>query len=336
MQAGKIIYLSTEIKMKKKRILSGAQPSGLLHIGNYFGMIRRMIDFQDSSDLFCFIANYHSLTSISNKEELEKNTFNAFSDLLALGLDSKKSTIWIQSHVPTVTELTWILSNFTSVGLMQRSTSYKDKVANGLSPNMGLFSYPVLMASDILAFQSDIVPVGKDQKQHLEMTRDIAIKFNNTHGEVFTIPEIDIDENNEIIFGIDGKKMSKSYNNTIPIFGNEDYIKNQIMNIITDSAGLNEPKDIDTPLFKIYSLFLDEDGRNELKDRYLTPGLKYMSVKNELYDHIMDYFSEQRTLKQHYLDNPDDIFDLMDAGSKKAEIIASETLSSVKKSIGMV
>ncbi len=322
--------------MKKKRILSGAQPSGLLHIGNYFGMIKRMIDFQDSSDLFCFIANYHSLTSIKNKEDLEKNTFNAFSDLLALGLDSKKSTLWVQSHVPAVTELTWILSNFTSVGLMQRSTSYKDKVANGLSPNMGLFSYPVLMASDILAFQSDIVPVGKDQKQHLEMTRDIAIKFNNNHGEVFNIPEIDIDEDNEIIFGTDGKKMSKSYNNTIPIFGNEDYIKNQIMNIVTDSAGLNEPKDIDTPLFKIYSLFLDKKGKNKLKDRYLTPGLKYMSVKNELYEHIMDYFSEQRSIKQNYLDKPDDVFDLMDLGSKKAELIASETLANVKKSIGMV
>ena len=322
--------------MNKKRILSGAQPSGLLHIGNYFGMIERMIGFQDSSDLFCFIANYHSLTSISNKEELEKNTFNAFSDLLALGLDSEKSTVWVQSHVPAVTELTWILSNFTSVGLMQRSTSYKDKVANGLSPNMGLFSYPVLMASDILAFQSDIVPVGKDQKQHLEMTRDIAIKFNNTHGPVFTIPDIDIDESSEIIRGIDGRKMSKSYNNTIPIFGSEDYMKNQIMNIVTDSAGLNEPKDTNTPLFNIYALFLNDDEKNELKDRYAKPGLKYLSIKNELYEHIMDYFSKQRALKQHSLDNPDDIFDLMDIGRKKAEVIASDTLSNVKKAIGMV
>jgi tryptophanyl-tRNA synthetase len=322
--------------MNKKRILSGAQPSGLLHIGNYFGMIKRMIGFQDSSDLFCFIANYHSLTSISNKEELEKNTFNAFSDLLALGLDSEKSTVWVQSHVPAVTELTWILSNFTSVGLMQRSTSYKDKVANGLSPNMGLFSYPVLMASDILAFQSDIVPVGKDQKQHLEMTRDIAIKFNNTHGPVFTIPDIDIDESSEIIRGIDGRKMSKSYNNTIPIFGSEDYMKNQIMNIVTDSAGLNEPKDTDTPLFNMYALFLNDDEKNELKDRYATPGLKYMSIKNELYERIMDYFSKQRALKQYHLDNPDNIFDLMEVGKKKAELIASDTLSSVKKSIGMV
>jgi tryptophanyl-tRNA synthetase len=322
--------------MKKKRILSGAQPSGLLHIGNYFGMIERMIDFQNSSDLFCFVANYHSLTSINNKEELERNTFNAFSDLLALGLDPEKSTVWVQSHVPAVTELTWILSNFTSVGLMQRSTSYKDKVANGLTPNMGLFSYPVLMASDILAFQSDIVPVGKDQKQHLEMTRDIAIKFNNTYGNIFTIPEIDIDESSETINGIDGRKMSKSYKNTIPIFGSEDSMKNQIMNIVTDSAGLNEPKDINTPLFNLYSLFLDEQGINELKDRYATPGLKYMSVKNELYECIMNYFSKQRALKQHFLDNPDDIFDLMELGKNKAQVIASETLNDVKKSIGMV
>jgi tryptophanyl-tRNA synthetase len=192
------------------------------------------------------------------------------------------------------------------------------------------------MASDILAFQSDIVPVGKDQKQHLEMTRDIAIKFNNAHGPVFTIPEIDIDESSEIIGGIDGRKMSKSYNNTIPIFGSEDYMKNQIMNIVTDSAGLNEPKDINTPLFNMYALFLNDDEKNELKDRYATPGLKYMSVKNELYQHIMDYFSKQRTLKQYYIDNPDNIFDLMEVGKKKAEVIASDTLSSVKKSIGMV
>lgn len=322
--------------MKKKRILSGAQPSGLLHIGNYFGMIRRMIDFQDSSDLFCFIANYHSLTSISNKEELEKNTFNAFSDLLALGLDSNKSTVWVQSHVPAVTELTWILSNFTSVGLMQRSTSYKDKVANGLSPNMGLFSYPVLMASDILAFQSDIVPVGKDQKQHLEMTRDIAIKFNNNHGEVFNIPEIDIDENNDIVFGTDGKKMSKSYSNTIPIFGNEDYIKNQIMNIVTDSAGLNEPKDKNTPLFKIYSLFLNDESKKELAERYDTPGLKYMDIKNELIETIISFFELQRSKREQLLANPDEVNQKMILGQNKAKKIAQKTLQEVKSATGLL
>jgi len=322
--------------MSTKRILSGVQPSGLLHIGNYFGMIKRMIHFQESSDLFCFIANYHSLTSLNDKEELEKNIFTSFCDILALGLDSSKSTIWVQSHVSEVTELAWILSNFTSVGMMERSTSYKDKISKGLKPNMGLFSYPILMASDILLFHSDIVPVGKDQKQHLEMTRDIAIKFNNAFGDVLTIPDIDIDKNTNIVTGIDNQKMSKSYNNTIPIFGDEKYIKNQIMNIVTDSAGLNEPKDINTPLFKIYSLFLDKNEVEELKERYNAPGLKYMDVKNELFNCIMEHFSDQRSRRDEYLNNPDSIYDLMKLGQEKAKSIAAETIEDVKKSIGML
>ncbi len=322
--------------MNTKRILSGVQPSGLLHIGNYFGMIKRMIDFQESSDLFCFIANYHSLTSLNDKEKLEKNTFTSFCDVLALGLDPSRSTIWIQSHISEVTELAWILSNFTSVGMMERSTSYKDKISKGLKPNMGLFSYPILMASDILLFHSDIVPVGKDQKQHLEMTRDIAIKFNNAFSDVLTIPEIDIDENTNIVTGIDDQKMSKSYNNTIPIFGDDKYIKEQIMNIVTDSAGLNEPKDIDTPLFKIYSLFLTENQKKELKERYKTPGLKYLDIKNELYQCIMDYFADQRLQKDDYLNRPNDVSDLMALGKDKAKAVATKTLENVKKSIGML
>ena len=322
--------------MSTKRIFSGVQPSGLLHIGNYFGMIKRMIHFQESSDLFCFIANYHSLTSLSNKEELEKNTFTSFCDILALGLDPSKSTVWVQSHVSEVTELAWILSNFTSVGMMERSTSYKDKINKGLKPNMGLFSYPILMASDILLFHSDIVPVGKDQKQHLEMTRDIAIKFNNAFGDVLTVPDIDIDENTDIVTGIDDQKMSKSYNNTIPIFGNEKYIKDQVMNIITDSAGLNEPKDINTPLFKIYSLFLDQNKVEELKERYNTPGLKYMDVKNELFNCIMEYFSDQRARRDEYFNNPDSVYDLMKLGQEKAKSVAAQTIEDVKKSIGML
>ena len=322
--------------MNTKRILSGVQPSGLLHIGNYFGMIKRMIDFQESSDMFCFIANYHSLTSLNDKEKLEKNTFTSFCDVLALGLDPSKSTIWVQSHVSEVAELAWILSNFTSVGMMERSTSYKDKINKGLKPNMGLFSYPILMAADILLFHSDIVPVGKDQKQHLEMTRDIAIKFNNAFGDVLTIPEIDIDENMNIVAGTDDQKMSKSYNNTIPIFGDEQYIKDQIMNIVTDSAGLNEIKDINTPLFKIYSLFLDKNQIEDLKERYNTPGLKYMDIKNELFEYIMEYFSDQRSKRDEYLSNPDSVYDLMKLGEEKAKNVAGETIESVKKSIGMI
>jgi tryptophanyl-tRNA synthetase len=320
----------------KKRILSGAQPSGQLHIGNYFGMIDRMVSSQSNADLFCFVANYHSLTSISNKDKLEKNTKEAFVDLLALGIDPIKSTFWIQSHVPEVTELAWILSNFSSVGLMQRSTSYKDKISNGLKPNMGLFSYPILMASDILLFNSDIVPVGKDQKQHLEMTRDIAIKFNNIFGDIFTIPEIEIDDSNDIIVGIDDQKISKSYNNTIPIFGNHDSINNQVMNIVTDSAGLNDIKDTNTPLFKIYSLFLDDESKKELHERYNTPGLKYMEVKKELVDVIINYFAHQSKRRDELIANEDKVNDLMNLGKTKAQKIARETLSHVKQAVGLL
>ena len=320
----------------KKRILSGAQPSGQLHIGNYFGMIERMIQFQNESDLFCFVANYHSMTSINDKVKLEENTREAFIDLLALGIDPDQSTFWVQSHVPEVTELAWILSNFASVGLMQRSTSYKDKIANGLKPNMGLFSYPILMASDILLFQSEIVPVGKDQKQHLEMTRDIAIKFNNSFGEIFTIPEIEIDKSNEVVVGVDNQKMSKSYNNTIPIFADNDTIKNQVMNIVTDSAGLNEPKDNNTPLFKIYSLFLNDESKKELAERYDTPGLKYMDIKNELIETIISFFELQRSKREQLLANPDEVNQKMILGQNKAKKIAQKTLQEVKSATGLL
>jgi tryptophanyl-tRNA synthetase len=320
----------------KKRILSGAQPSGQLHIGNYFGMIERMIQFQNESDLFCFVANYHSMTSINDKVKLEENTREAFIDLLALGIDPDQSTFWVQSHVPEVTELAWILSNFASVGLMQRSTSYKDKIANGLKPNMGLFSYPILMASDILLFQSEIVPVGKDQKQHLEMTRDIAIKFNNSFGEIFTIPEVEIDKSNEVVIGVDNQKMSKSYNNTIPIFADNDTIKNQVMNIVTDSAGLNEPKDQNTPLFKIYSLFLNDESKKELAERYDTPGLKYMDIKNELIETIISFFELQRSKREQLFANPDEVNQKMILGQNKAKKIAQKTLHEVKSATGLL
>jgi len=320
----------------KKRILSGAQPSGQLHIGNYFGMIERMIQFQNESELFCFVANYHSMTSINDKVKLEANTREAFIDLLALGIDPDQSTFWVQSHVPEVTELAWILSNFASVGLMQRSTSYKDKIANGLKPNMGLFSYPILMASDILLFQSEIVPVGKDQKQHLEMTRDIAIKFNNSFGEIFTIPEIEIDKSNEVVIGVDNQKMSKSYNNTIPIFADNDTIKNQVMNIVTDSAGLNEPKDKNTTLFNIYSLFLNDESKKELAERYDTPGLKYMDIKNELIETIISFFELQRSKREQLFANPDEVNQKMILGQNKAKKIAQKTLQEVKSATGLL
>ena len=320
----------------KKRILSGAQPSGQLHIGNYFGMIERMVQFQDDSDLFCFVANYHSMTSIHEKAKLEHNTRETFIDLLALGIDPEKSTFWVQSHVPEVTELAWILSNYASVGLMQRSTSYKDKIANGLKPNMGLFSYPILMASDILLFKSEVVPVGKDQKQHLEMTRDIAIKFNNLYGDILAVPEIEIDASNDIVIGIDDQKMSKSYNNTIPIFAENDVIKNQVMNIVTDSAGLNDSKDKDTPLFKIYSLFLNNESKKELADRYDTPGLKYMDIKKELIDTIINFFESNKSKREQLLKNDDEVNKQMILGQNKARQIAQKTLHEVKSAAGLL
>ena len=276
------------------------------------------------------------MTSINDKAELEDNTRQAFIDLLALGIDPDKSTFWVQSHVPEVTELAWILSNFASVGLMQRSTSYKDKISNGLKPNMGLFSYPILMASDILLFQSEMVPVGKDQKQHLEMTRDIAIKFNNTFGEIFTIPDIEINESNDVVIGIDNQKMSKSYNNTIPIFASNDIIKDQVMNIVTDSAGLNDPKDQDTPLFKIYSLFLDDVSKKDLSDRYNTPGLKYMDIKKELIETIISFFESQKLKREKLVLDNDEVTKKMILGQTKAKEIAQKTLQEVKSATGLI
>ena len=213
------------------RVLSGIQPSGSLHLGNYFGMMSRMIKYQSQNELFCFIANYHGLTTLPDSKSLSSNTFNAACDFLALGLDPEKSTFWVQSDVPEVTELTWILTSLVNRGLLDRATSFKDKIGKGFRPNMGLYSYPILMAADILLFESELVPVGNDQKQHLEMTREIANKFNNLYGEIFVLPKEDILEDVKLIPGIDGQKMSKSYNNTIPIFEERKLIRKKVMKI---------------------------------------------------------------------------------------------------------
>ena len=321
---------------KKIRVLSGIQPSGKLHLGNYFGMMSRMINYQDKNDLFCFIVNYHALTTIQDRKTLEKNTLNAAIDFLALGLDPNKSTFWIQSDVPQVAELTWLLSNMTSVGLIERSTSYKDKISKGLIPNMGLFSYPVLMAADILLFGSQVVPVGKDQKQHLEITREIAKRFNNIFGETLVVPDEDIKENTMLIPGTDGQKMSKSYDNIIPIFCSEDDLKKRVMSIVTDSAGINEPKDKNTPLFNIYSLFLDEKGREILEDRYNSPGLRYGDVKKELYETIIEYFSPFKKRREHLLNNLDEVYDILISGSKKASKVANANITKVREAMGLI
>ena len=323
------------IKKENVRVLSGIQPSGSLHLGNYFAMMSRMIHYQKNNELFCFIANYHALTSLPSSEELSNNTFNAACDFLALGLDPEISTFWIQSDVPEVTELTWILSSQVNLGLMDRSTSYKDKIARGLKSNMGLYSYPVLMAADILLFDSEIVPVGKDQKQHLEITRDIANRFNNLFGDTFKIPEPDIEKEKQLILGIDGQKMSKSYGNTIPIFDSEKRIRKKIMKIITDTTDINSPKDINTPLFQIYSLFLDKKGQKILSERYNKPGLRYGDLKQELFEKVMDYFAPFREKRIDLISKPNFVYDVLENGANKARLIANEVLDKVKNASGL-
>src|SRR5881275_2185584 len=224
------------------RILSGIQPSGALHLGNYFGMMRPAIELQEKGEAFYFIADYHSMTSLFDAAERRKNTMDVALDFLACGLDPSKSVFFKQSDVPEVTELTWILSTVTPMGLLERSTSYKDKIAKGISPNHGLFAYPVLMAADILIYDSNVVPVGQDQKQHVEITRDIAIKFNEQYGETFVIPEPQIRADVAVVPGTDGQKMSKSYGNTIEIFGDEKTARKKIMSIVMDSRTPAEPK----------------------------------------------------------------------------------------------
>ena len=318
-----------------KRVLSGIQPSGDLHLGNYFGMMSRMINYQEKNDLFCFIVNYHALTTLQDKDLLKKNTFQAAVDFFALGLDPDKSTFWIQSDVPQVCESTWLLSNIVNVGLLDRATSYKDKLSKGISANVGLYSYPLLMASDILLFGGELVPVGKDQKQHLEMTRDIAIRFNQTFGDTFIIPEPDIDPSFELVPGIDGLKMSKSYNNTIPIFGDEKLIKKRFMSVVTDSADIDQPKDINSPLFQLYALFLNENEKKELKIRFEKPGLRYGDLKNELFECYWEYFRPFRDKRQRLMDNKDHVLNNLSLGATKAAEVANKFLDDARSAMGL-
>ena len=318
------------------RILSGIQPSGPLHIGNYFGMMKKMIQYQETSQLLCFIANYHALTSISNSTLLAENTLEAAISFLALGLDPNKSIFWVQSDIPEVTELTWVLANITPVGLMERSHSYKDKIAKGLAPNMGLFNYPILMASDILLYQSEKVPVGKDQKQHVEITRDIAIRFNNEYGDIFTIPEPEIDENVATIPGIDGQKMSKSYNNTIEIFTDKATLKTKVMSIVTDSLPVDASKDPDKcNVFNIYKLFIPTEEEAILRNRYINGGLKYSEVKKELVEIIWNFYAPYREKYEDLKAHPEVVRTILKTGEKRAREIAQPTIEKVKKSIGL-
>lgn len=319
------------------RVLSGIQPSGALHLGNFFGMMQKMIAYQEQEELFCFVANYHAQTSLSDGKALARGTLEAAASFLALGMDPDKSVFWVQSDLPEVQELTWLLSNFTPMGLLERCHSYKDKVSQGIKPNHGLFAYPVLMAADILLFQSDRVPVGKDQKQHLEVARDIAIKFNNEYGEVFVIPEAEIDEDVATVPGLDGRKMSKSYGNTIDLFQDDKALRKQVMRIVTDPTPVEDVKNPETcNLFQIYSLFLDVSGREALRQRYLTPGLRYGDVKQELFETIRDFFAPYRQRREALLENPAQLREILAHGAAKARRVAEKTLRKVRKKTGLV
>ncbi len=318
------------------RILTGVQPSGKLHLGNYFSVMSKIIRYQNEHELFCFIANLHSLTTFKSREALQDYTFDAACDFYALGIDPEKSTFWVQSDVPLVTELTWYLSICINVNQLLLAHSYKDKIAKGINPTGGLFFYPILMAADILLFDSQRVPVGKDQKQHLEFARDIANKFNHDFGSTFLIPEPEIDEDTAIIPGTDGAKMSKSYGNTINFFDKESSIRKSVMSIVSDSAGIEEAKDPDkSVIFSIYKLFLNETDMKTLRTRFETPGLRYGDVKKELFSTIMDYFAPYRKKRDEFAANRDYVEELLLKGSYKANAIAIPVIERVRSKLGI-
>jgi tryptophanyl-tRNA synthetase len=319
------------------RVLNGLQSSGNLHIGNYFGAIKPMMELQQDSDMFMFIANYHALTSLKDAKALRENSIDAAVTFLSLGLDPKRSTFWLQSDVKEVLELYWILSAYTPMGLLERAHSYKDKVAKGISANHALFSYPVLMAADILLYDSQIVPVGKDQIQHVEMTRDIAIKFNNEHGEIFTIPEFRTDDSVATVPGIDGQKMSKSYGNDIAIFMDEKPLQKLCNKVVTDSTPMGEPLDFEScNVYALASLFLDESGKLELADRYRSGKEGYGHFKKYLKELIWSEFAEARERRAYYQANPDIVQDILSDGAKKARAVASEKMKIIRDAVGIL
>lgn len=319
------------------RVLTGIQASGKLHIGNYFGAMKPMIELQEKEELFTFIANYHSLTTSKDAKLLKQLTFDAAVDYLALGIDPDKTTFWIQSDVPQVLELYWILSKFTPMGLLERGHSYKDKVAKGVSANHALFSYPVLMSADILLLDTQKVPVGKDQIQHVEMTRDIATKCNNEYGEIFTLPEHVVNEEVATIPGIDGQKMSKSYDNAIDIFmETEKKLQKRCNKIISSSTPLGEPLEYDgCNIYNIASLFLDDSRKLELQARYRSGKEGYGHLKKYLKELIWQEFAEAREKREEYLKNPDLVRDILNDGAKKMRVIADKKMSIVKEAVGI-
>lgn len=318
------------------KILSGIQPSGQLHIGNYFGMMQAMISHMENSDLYVFIVDLHAMTSVHDRNRLATGTLEAAADFLALGLDPERCTFWVQSDVPEVCELAWLLSTIAPMGLIERCHSYKDKVANGIEPSHGLFSYPVLMAADILLYQADQVPVGQDQKQHLEVARDLAQKFNTIFGETFVVPEPAINKATATVPGLDGRKMSKSYGNTIPIFLEGKALKKRVMAIETDATPVEAPKDPDKcNLFAMLKLFAAPERLQEVRDLYVNGGAAYGYIKLELLDLINDYFAEARRKKAEYLADPALLREILKRGADKARTKATVTLDLVRERVGL-
>ncbi len=320
------------------RVLTGLQPSGKLHLGNYFASIAPMIELQNKGDdeMLIFIANYHAMTSANKGEALKNSSFEAACAFLALGVDPNKSIFWLQSDVKEVLELYWILSAVTPMGLLERAHAYKDKVAKGIDANHALFSYPVLMAADILLYGANVVPVGKDQIQHVEIARDLALKFNNNFGEVLTLPEAKVAENVAVVPGTDGAKMSKSYKNTIDIFGSAKELKKQCSSIVSDSTPLEAPKEWrDCNIYNIAKLFLDDAGQKALQTRYERGGEGHGHFKMYLNELVLEFFKEAREKYEYYITHEDEVREILDFGAKKAQKIASEKMGKIRALAGI-
>jgi tryptophanyl-tRNA synthetase len=319
------------------RILSGIQPSGALHLGNYFGMMRPAIELQDKGEAFYFIADYHSMTSLFDAKERRKNTLDVALDFLACGLDPAKSVFFKQSDVPEVTELAWLLTTLTPVAMLENAHSYKDKIAKGIAPNHGILAYPVLMAADILIYDSNLVPVGKDQKQHVEITRDIAIKFNSTYGETFVVPEEQIRGDTAVVPGTDGDKMSKSYGNTIEIFGEEKATRKKIMGITMDSRTPQEPKpDADKNLaIQLLKLVAPADVGKDFETRLRAGDLGYGDLKKALFENYWNYFADARKKRAELAANLDYVNKVLSDGAAKARSLADKVLHRARANCGL-
>jgi len=318
------------------RIISGIQPSGLLHLGNYFGMMRPAIELQDRGEAFYFIADYHSLTTLHNAPALRDHVRGVAIDFLAAGLDPCKSCFFRQSDITGVAELAWILTTLAPMGLIERCHSYKDKIAKGLSPSVGLFSYPILMAADILIYESDLVPVGKDQKQHVEIARDLAVKMNETYGPLFKLPEPRIASDTSLIPGLDGAKMSKSYNNTIELFLDEAAMKKKVMSIITDSTSVENPKPIEhSVILELYAHVASPADHALMTQAFLKGGSGYGVFKKQLFEALWEYLAPMRARRHELLRDPGYVDSVLKEGAQRANNIANHTLERVRKAVGL-